>query len=500
MRRSGLLLHVTSLPSRFGIGDLGPEAIAFADFLEASGQTLWQMLPVNPVDGACGNSPYSSISAFAGNTLLISPERMCEDGLVERSDIESAPRFQDGRSDYDGAGNFREPLFRKAFARFEKDGRLRKEFSDFRERMNGWLVDFTRFLVLKREFGGAVWSDWPTPFRDRIPDALDRLEREYGRELEYLSFLQFIFFRQWESFKSACAERDVRIIGDIPIYVTHDSPEVWAHRRRFRLDAEGRPLAVAGVPPDYFSETGQLWGNPVYDWDELRGEGYAFWIDRIAHNLTLFDLVRIDHFRGLVAYWEVPAGEKTAVNGRWVDVPVRDFLDTLQRRFPQLPVLAEDLGIITPDVREVMRDYNFPGMKVLLFAFGDDTAKNPYTPHNHVKECVIYTGTHDNNTVRGWFDRDASDCEKAGLFRYLGREVGHEDIADVMVRLAMMSTADTAIIPVQDVLGLGDGARMNTPSVASGNWGWRLKPGMLATKTASRLMEMVRTYGRIPEA
>jgi 4-alpha-glucanotransferase len=318
--------------------------------------------------------------------------------------------------------------------------------------------------------------------------------------MAYLAFLQFIFFRQWESLKSACAHRGVRIIGDIPIYVTHDSPEVWAHRRRFRLDTEGRPLAVAGVPPDYFSETGQLWGNPVYDWEELAREGYAFWIDRISHNLSLFDIVRIDHFRGLVAYWEVPAGELTAVNGRWVDVPVRDFLDTLRMRFPNLPVLAEDLGIITPDVREVMRDYRFPGMKVLLFAFGDDTAKNPYTPHNHVADCVVYSGTHDNNTVRGWFDHDASEREKAGLFRYLGRIVGPDEIADVMVRLAMMSTADTAIVPVQDVLGFGAEARMNTPSVASGNWGWRLAPGMLTPDAASRLREMAVTYGRIPDA
>jgi 4-alpha-glucanotransferase len=495
-RTSGLLLHITSLPSRFGIGDLGPEARAFADFLGDSGQSLWQVLPVNPVDGACGNSPYSSISAFAGNTLLVSPERMVEGGLLDSSDLKSAPAFAEGRADYDGARRFREPLFRKAYSRFAADERFRSGFEAFRERSAGWLDEYVRFLVLKRMFGGAVWCGWPSEYRDRDSGALSLLDRENREEYEYLSFLQYVFFSQWNALRAECAARNIRIIGDIPIYVNYDSPEVWAHPERFRLDSEKRPAAVAGVPPDYFSSTGQLWGNPVYDWKALCHEGYAFWIDRLAHNLALFDLVRIDHFRGLVAFWEVPFGEKTAVNGKWVKAPVRELFDTLRTHFPALPVLAEDLGVITPDVRAVMSAYGFPGMKVLLFAFGDSTATNPYIPHNHIPPCVIYTGTHDNNTVRGWFDCDASESEKENLFRYLGRRIEADRIAEEFMRLAYMSVADTAIVPVQDMLGLGAEARMNTPSVARGNWEWRLAPGALTPEIASRLKELAVTYGR----
>lgn len=496
MRGSGILLPITSLPSRFGIGDMGPAARDFADFLHDAGQTFWQVLPVNPVDGACGNSPYSSISAFAGNTLLISPELMVEEGFFDAADLEGIPFFSKGRADYDGAGRIRESLFRKAFGVFSEEDRLRSEFERFRERSAEWLTDFTRFLVLKRKFGGAVFSDWPAEYRDRDSGALDLLDNEYGDEITYLSFLQFLFFRQWDALRARCAERCIRIIGDIPIYVTTDSPEVWSHPRRFKLDGAKKPVAVAGVPPDYFSATGQLWGNPLYDWDELRKEGYAFWINRLAHNLAMFDLVRIDHFRGLVAYWEVPAGETTAVKGRWVKAPVRELLDTLRAHFPCLPVLAEDLGVITPDVSEVMAAYGLPGMKVLLFAFGDSTATNLYTPHNHIPNCVIYTGTHDNNTVRGWFDHDASAREKENLFRYLGRTVSARHIAEELVRLALMSVADTAIVPIQDVLGLGAGARINTPSVAWGNWEWRLPPGALTPEVACGLREMAETYGR----
>lgn len=495
-RGSGLLLHITSLPSRFGIGDLGPAAHAFADFLCAAGQTFWQVLPVNPVDGAYGNSPYSSISAFAGNTLLISPERMAEEGLLDAADMEGIPPFPEGRADYDGARRVREPLFRKAFVRFTAEVSSRGDYERFCERSSGWLPEYARFLVLKRAFRGAVWSDWPAKFRDRDPEALRRIDEESEEEIAFITFLQYVFFRQWESLRAYCAARGIRIIGDIPIYVTCDSPEVWVHPQRFKLDGAKKPVAVAGVPPDYFSATGQLWGNPVYDWEELRREGYAFWLDRLAHNLALFDIVRIDHFRGLVAYWEVPSGETTAVNGRWVEAPVREFLDTLLAHFPRLPVLAEDLGIITPDVREVMDAYGFPGMKVLLFAFGDNTATNPYTPHNHIRNCVVYSGTHDNNTARGWFKSDASDCEKENLFRYLGRTVAAGHIAEEFVRLALMSVADTAIVPIQDVLGLGAEARMNTPSVARGNWEWRLTSGALTPGVACRMRGMVETYGR----
>jgi len=351
-------------------------------------------------------------------------------------------------------------------------------------------------VALKSHFGGKAWSEWPQDIRDRQPQALQSAKKELYETVEKERFLQYLFFKQWGSLKDYCKEKNIQVIGDIPIYVNHDSVDVWAHPELFKLDDEKRPYVVAGVPPDYFSETGQLWGNPIYQWDVLKEKEYDWWVQRIAQTLKVYDLLRIDHFRGLVAYWEVPATEKTAINGNWIEAPVMDFLNHLTRRFPSLPIIAEDLGVITPDVREIMHHFELPGMKLLLFAFGDDLATNPYIPHNLPRNCVAYTGTHDNNTIRGWFEKEATPEIKRRLFRYLGRNVPVEELHWELIRLVMMSVANVTIFPMQDILGLGEEARMNQPSTLEGNWQWRLLPDLLTPDLTSTLREMTETYGR----
>jgi 4-alpha-glucanotransferase len=494
-RASGILLHVTSLPSPYGIGDAGPGAYRFVDFLAETGQSYWQILPLNPTDPDHHNSPYHSFSAFASNPWLISPERLIEDGLLDKKDLTPAPGFSRDRVNYQGAIEYKERLFARAFARFMgQAGNF--EYEKFCSENKGWLDDFALFVALKDRFGGRGWCEWPQEIRDREPGALQGARQELHQEVEMNRFLQFVFAQQWYSLKRYCHEKDIQIIGDIPIYVDQASADVWAHPDLFALDEAKRPAAVAGVPPDYFSETGQLWGNPLYRWDVLRERKYDWWIQRIAQSLKRCDALRIDHFRGLVAYWEVPADEETAIHGKWTEAPVWEFLDHLARRFPSLPFIAEDLGLITPDVREVMRHFELPGMKVLLFAFGGDSATNPYVPHNHVRNCVAYTGTHDNNTVRGWFEAEATPEEKSALSRYLGREVPVEDLHWELIRMIMMSVANTVIFPMQDVLGLGGDARMNRPASLDGNWEWRLSADLLNAKLAGRLLDMTRTYGR----
>jgi 4-alpha-glucanotransferase len=495
-RGSGILLHITSLPSSYGVGDLGPGAYRFADFLTGAKQTTWQVLPLNPTYPIYGNSPYSSISAFAGNTLLISPDLLIEEGLLSREDLEPVPPFPETRCDFDGAIRYKDRLLERAYQHFDRSGKGRGSFEAFCSESASWLEDFALFVVLKKSLDGRVWNEWPEDLRDRDLESLRAIRKKYRTPIEKEEFRQYLFFKQWNSLKAYCQERGVRLFGDLAIYVNFDSADVWANPGLFKLDKERKPAFVSGVPPDYFSETGQLWGNPVYRWDVLKEKGYPWWIERMAHHLQLFDVVRIDHFRGLVAYWEVPADEKTAINGRWVEVPAEDFLDTLNRRFPELPIVAEDLGVITPDVSEVMERYGFPGMKVLMFAFGEDQPMHPYLPHSYGENFVVYTGTHDNNTVRGWFETDASPEERKRLFRYLGWEVPVEEVPWALIRLAMMSVARWVILPLQDVLGLGGEARMNMPSIAHGNWAWRLLPGQLTPSVTERLLEVTETYGR----
>jgi 4-alpha-glucanotransferase len=494
-RGSGILLHPTSLPSPSGIGDLGTWAYRFVDFLAEARQTYWQILPLNPTDPAHYNSPYHSSSAFASNSLLISPEGLIQDALLDKAELHSQSDSPSERVDFHAVTDYKETLFNRAYELFKRK-RGDPEYQRFCSENSHWLDDFALFVALKSHFGGKAWSEWPRDIRDREPKALQSAKRELEQSVERVKFLQYVFSCQWNLLKGYCKEKGIQIIGDIPIYVNFDSSDLWAHPELFKLDEEKKPYVVSGVPPDYFSETGQLWGNPIYRWEVLRETGYAWWIQRIARTFNLYDFVRIDHFRGLVAYWEVPATEETAIRGNWVDVPVMDFFNHLTRRFPYLPIIAEDLGVITPDVREVMNHFELPGMKVLLFAFGEDSATNPYIPHNLVRNCVAYTGTHDNNTAKGWFEKELPPGDKERLFRYLGGKVPVKDLHWELVRLVMMSVANTVIFPMQDILGLGEEARMNRPATLEGNWEWRIVPDMLTTGLAGGLREMTETYGR----
>jgi 4-alpha-glucanotransferase len=493
IRGSGILLHVTSLPSRFGIGDLGPGAYQFVDFLAESAQSYWQILPLTPTH----RSPYHSTSAFAGNPLLLSPEQMVRDEWLEESDLADCPSFPDDQVDFEAAIAYKEQLLERAFQNFMRRSEI-PGFQDFCRDNAYWLMDYASFIAFRSHFDGRAWIHWPQEIREREPDALNSLQLQLQNPIRKECFLQFLLSRQWTSLKAYCNGNGIQVIGDLPIYMTHDSADLWAHPELFKLGADRLPSVVAGVPPDYFSETGQLWGNPVYDWDALQATGYEWWVQRFSQNLAVFDVVRIDHFRGLVAYWEVAAGSKTAIHGKWVEVPTRDFFNRLMRRFPCFSIVAEDLGYITADVREVMREFGFPGMKLLIFAFGPDLPTNPYIPHNLDRNCVAYTGTHDNNTIRGWFENEVSPEDKQRLFQYLGRRVGPEDIHWEMIRLVMMSVADVAVFPMQDILGLGQEARMNRPASNKDNWQWRLIPEQISESLGDRLGAMTRICGRAP--
>src|SRR5574341_909124 len=494
-RGSGILLHITSLPSPYGIGDLGPWAYRFADFLFEAKQSFWQILPLNPTDLAFGSSPYSSPSAFAGNTLLISPESLVPDGLLTSSDIQDTCFFSHEKVDYIFVTNYKEGLLQKAHNNFKKKGDSR-EFEEFCSNNSHWLEDYTLFSVLKKYFNRVVWSKWPIEIINRNENKLQELKNNLRDILDIEKFIQYVFFKQWFSLKSYCNNKKINIIGDIPIYVNYDSADVWANPEIFKLDKEKWPKFVAGVPPDYFSKTGQRWGNPVYKWNILREKGYQWWIKRMEHNLKLFDMMRLDHFRGFVGYWEVPADEKTAINGKWRKAPAKNFFSSLVKHFHSRPIIAEDLGVITPDVIEVMKRYGFPGMKLLLFAFGEDFPIGSYLPHNYTKDCVVYTGTHDNNTVKGWWKCEASPEDRKRFFKYIGIEVSEESIHWEFVRLAMMSVAKICIIPMQDVLGLDEDAKMNRPAKTEGNWQWRLKPDQITTSLIEELREITETYGR----
>ena len=494
-RGSGILLHVTSLPSNYGIGDLGPWAYRFTDFLSESKQSFWQILPLNPTNLAFGSSPYSSPSAFAGNPLLISPESLVEDGLLASSDIHDSHFFSNERVDFITVTNYKEALFQKAFNNFKKKGSS-NEFEEFCAKNSYWLEDYALFAVLKSHYNGIVWSEWPTEVTNRNKRKLEDLKNSLRDKVEAEKFIQYIFFKQWFSLKSYCNNKKINIIGDIPIYVNHDSADVWSNPEIFKLDKKKWPKFVAGVPPDYFSKTGQRWGNPVYRWNIIRKNDYQWWIKRMDHNLKLFDMMRLDHFRGFVGYWEIPADEKTAINGKWRKAPAKDLFTTLVKRFNHLPIIAEDLGLITPDVIEVMNRFGFPGMKLLLFAFGDDFPNGSYLPHNYTKNCVVYTGTHDNNTVKGWWRSEASPESRKRFIKYIGKEVEEESIHWEFIRLAMMSVANICIIPMQDVLGLGEDAKMNRPAKTEGNWQWRLKPDQINPSLLEKLKEITETYER----
>ncbi len=497
IRSSGILLHPTSLPTAFGIGDLGPAAYRFVDFLAAAGQSLWQILPLTPTDPRHQNSPYHSTSALAGNPLLISPELLVTEGLLVPADVANVPDWPANRVDFAAVADFKRRLFEAAYDRFQQKSPEHPPFADFCARQDFWLDEYALFIALKKRFDDRPWNEWPPEIRRHSSSDLLSIRGELAEAVHKEKFLQYVFFRQWMQLKDYCRQQDIKIIGDIPIYVHYDSADVWCCPELFQLDDDLKPTVVSGVPPDYFSATGQLWGHPLYHWEALQKSGYRWWLRRLQHNLQLCDIVRIDHFRGLVAYWEVPAGAETAINGKWVSAPVDDFFRRLLRKFSCLPIIAEDLGIISADVRETMQRYGLPGMRLLLFAFGDDFPDGAFLPHNHVKNCLVYTGTHDNNTVQGWYAAEATPDAKSNLMKYLGGHVPAEGLHWELIRLAMMSVADTAVIPMQDLLGLGADARMNNPSIAKGNWHWRLAQDPVTPGLVSRLREMSRNYGRI---
>lgn len=500
-RQSGILLHITSLPGPFGIGDIGPEAHKFVDYLHAAGQSVWQILPLTVTSTFTGNSPYSSLSAFALNPLLVSPEMLLRDGLVDEEEVRYIHVGDDhGPVHYKRVKMLKEALLRTAFSTFLKQAEFQDPFAAFCESNAFWLQDYARFVVLKQVFGGETWNNWSDPLRDRDPVELQRFEKLYSESIHFVKFVQFILHRQWNRLREHCREKGVRILGDLPIYVESDSADVWQHPTVFLLNDQARPELVAGVPPDYFSATGQLWGNPVYNWEHLKQQGYQWWMNRLRYNLSLYDILRIDHFRGLVQFWAVPAGETTAINGSWRDVPTRDFLDTVFREMDKNAFVAEDLGTITDDVRETMQRYQLPGMKILMFAFSDDLDDHPYLPHNVENDSVIYTGTHDNNTVRSWYDDDISEHERSNLHQYLraqlGREPNPERVHWDLIELAWKSPANLAIAPMQDVLGSGASTRMNQPGVGAGCWMWRCPSHDISRHTAEQLRKLTELCNR----
>ncbi len=497
-RASGILLHPTSLPSSFGIGDLGESAYNFVDFLAASSQQVWQILPIGPT--GYGNSPYLSYSALAGNPLLISPEKLKEDDLLTEEDFNSLPDYPLARVDYDLVIETKIPLLAKASERFKQQATPKqlKEFQQFCDRHNDWLDDYALFMAVKEANNGASWNTWEAGIAKRKPEAMVEWATRLQDAIFYHKFLQYEFFSQWTALKQYANSQGIEIFGDIPIYVAHDSVDVWAHPEIFRLDPKtGEPALMAGVPPDYFSATGQLWGNPVYNWKKLEETNFHWWIGRIEGMLEYVDIMRIDHFRGFQAYWAVPEGEETAMNGKWLEAPGEAFFQLLQEDLGELPIVAEDLGVITPEVEALRDKFNFPGMKILHFAFDSDRV-NPFLPYNYVnRNCVVYTGTHDNNTTVGWF-YDRSPEEQARVVDYLGC-VSPKGIHWSLINLALGSVANTAIFPLQDILGLGTEGKMNTPSQAEGNWEWRYHPDVLNDHGLREHLKYVTyLYGRAP--
>ncbi len=498
IRLSGVLLHPTSLPrspgqADLGIGDLGTSAYAWVDALVQAKQSWWQILPLGPP--SLGNSPYQSFSAFAGNPALISFEKLAADGLLDGVDFAQA-QFPPHQVAYDSVIPFKEGVLDRAWDNFraKKAPALREPFDRFCREHTAWLNDFALFMAIKQTVGGKGWMDWPLPLRKREPAALADARRELGERIDRHVFRQFLVFRQWRELKEYANRKGVRIFGDIPIFVADDSADVWANPHLYLLDRECRPVVVAGVPPDYFSQDGQMWGNPLYDWQAAEGDSYEWWTQRMRMTLSLVDLVRIDHFRGFAAAWHIPAGAPNARTGKWVEGPGVKLFQKLTERLGTLPMVAEDLGIITPDVDRLRETLGIPGMRVLQFAFGDDS-ENRYLPHNYDTNTIVYTGTHDNDTTRGWYGK-LSNWESDRVRRYIARDGG--DIAWDLIRLAWSSVADMAIAPLQDLLSYGSDARMNLPGVASGNWRWRIPPDADVGGALARLADLTTLYGRAP--
>lgn len=492
-RKSGILLHITSLPGDEGIGTLGKEAYRFIDFLKDCGQKLWQILPLGPV--GYGNSPYQCYSAFAGNPLLVDLELLAEDKLLSEEDLATRPRFKRKLVDFAKVEQWKYPVLKKSFTNFtgEVFEFFKAEYYNFLDEHGWWLNDYALFMAAKQHFGdNVIWSDWNHDLKFRHQNALHKLGEELAAEVDYQKFLQFMFFRQWHRLKKYANQNSIDIVGDVPLYVSGDSSDVWTNTDVFLLDENLKPTEVGGVPPDYFSETGQLWGNPVFNWNRLKERKYDWWMARLHFNLNMFNQIRIDHFRGLESFWSVPAGEKTAINGKWVPAYGYEMLSLIKSQIGKLPFIAEDLGIITPEVNQLRENFDLPGMKVLQFAFTTDAA-NKDLPHNYATNCVVYTGTHDNDTTLGWLQA-VTDGEKDLVGSYVSGK--DKDALGNVVEMALASVAEIAIVPMQDILELDTRSRMNTPGTATGNWGWRFDWKQLKVAQKKRLMKLAKKYNR----
>jgi 4-alpha-glucanotransferase len=485
-RASGILLHPTSLPSRFGIGDLGETAYEWVDLLEEMCQSYWQICPLGPT--GYGDSPYQSLCSFAGNTLLISPQKLQNMGLLTEDELNAFPQLPEENVDYGAVINKKEVLYKTAFARFKENA----EFRNFCEKEHYWLDDYALYKVIKDQNDGMPWYKWGSQYKLRFPAALTEMSVAYRKELTYQKFLQFIFQKQWLELKEYTNGKNVKIIGDLPIYIAYDSSDTWGSPELFELNEEGQPVRVAGVPPDYFSETGQLWGNPLYHWQHMKEDGYSWWIRRITKTLEMVDFMRLDHFRGFEAYWAVKADSPTAIDGEWVKGPGFDLFKTIRSKLGKLPIIAEDLGVITDDVETLRKQAGLPGMKVLQFAF-DGNTENPYLPYNITPDSVIYTGTHDNDTSMGWFN-SLNENDKHHVRKYLG--CADDKFLEKFLRTTLSSPSNLSIIPFQDVLGLDSKHRMNTPGTMSGNWQWRYCKTMLDKDKVGLIADFTRIYGR----
>ena len=493
-RSSGILFHPTYLPGKYGIGTLGKEAYAFIDFLKKSRQKLWQIFPLGPT--GYGDSPYQSFSSFAGNPYLIDFDLLIEAHLLSEEDLRDV-FFGDNEEyiDYGAIYNQKYPLLRKAYENFKSSDNheMRENLEHFKRENASWLNDYSLYISLKNHFNGLPWNEWAHDIKNREHGAMEHYKNELADDIEYHNFIQFLFLKQWGDVKRYANENGIKIIGDIPIFVAADSSDAWANPEIFLFDEERKPVKVAGVPPDYFSATGQLWGNPLYNWQKLKETNYSWWVERVRANLSTCDIIRIDHFRGFEAYWAVPYGDDTAINGQWEPGPGIDLFNAIKSQLGELPIIAEDLGLMTQGVIDLREATGFPGMKILGFAF-DSGEENDYLPHTYTKNCVVYTGTHDNDTLIGWFQK-AKEEDRQFARDYLNSR-SDDEIHWNAIRGAWSSVANMAISPVQDFLGLGSEARINTPGVAAGNWQWRLRHGVLTDKLAERIAKLTRVYSR----
>lgn len=496
-RSAGILLHPTSLPGKFGIGDLGYEAFNFINFLEAAGQKLWQVFPLGPT--GYGDSPYQCFSAFAGNPNLISPEKLRDEGFLSEDDLKSVPKHKPSNIDYGTIINYKKDILRKAFENYKlNNGRIQKDFEDFVEKNIEWLDDFSLFMAAKEYHNGIAWPDWDKDLVVRKSDSIKKWKEELSDEVIYQKFVQYIFNKQWQNVKTYANGKGIKIIGDMPIFVAYDSSDVWANNKIFTLDKEGKLESVAGVPPDYFSKTGQLWGNPLFIWEEMEKDDFKWWRSRFSKLFDVVDIVRIDHFRGFDAFWKIPGNAETAVTGKWVKAPGEKLFNTLKKYLGDLPILAEDLGVITKSVEALRDKFGFPGMKILQFAFGTGMERK-FLPHNYIQSCVVYTGSHDNDTTRAYFEKEKKTGKDVYEHAQKYLDYYDDDILLKLIKTAYASVADMVIIPMQDILNLGTEARMNFPGKPGGNWTWRFKWEQVPDYLAASYKKLTDLYERPPK-